>query len=405
MKITEVRVREVSIPRIYRTHAADPKRQQAAEDHGRSRYQILELFSDDGRVGLGEVSDVDARMRPPAADALRDLLAGTVVGSDLGDWRASYGAVAQALPDGLHPELRGLTLFGVEIALLDLVAQRYEAPLYELLGGRCRRQVEVCWVAYMRENLPLDVELAAFEADIEAKLAEGFRAFKLKVGEDRERDLACIARFREIAGTGTYLRVDASGAWTEGEAIARIGEMAALGIDACETPVEAVSRPVANDHPERIDADVDGAAQSLARVRAAVAVPIIEHVADLSDAFSAALVRHRAVDVVNVIPSQGGGLLRGQRLIHSAETAGVAALLGSTVELGPGTAAMVHLALSSPSLTVSSDLVGPGLLTGDVCRQPFRYRDGALHPFDRPGLGVELDEEKMDRWGIQQVGT
>ncbi|UCC72101.1 MAG: hypothetical protein JSV86_17285 [Gemmatimonadota bacterium] len=398
MKITSVRVREVSIPRIYETRAADPKRLQANDDFGRSRYQILELFCDDGSVGLGEISDVDERMKPLSANEVAELLSEALTGSDLSRWRSSYRAVAHALPEGLHPELRGLTLFGVEIALLDLVSKRYGAPLYELLGGLVREKVEVCWVEYLRGDVPLAAELTALEAGVRERLEQGFGAFKFKVGEDHERDLARIARFRQIAGPKTYLRVDASGAWSEEEAIARIAEMAELGIDACETPVEAVSRPVANDHPERINADPDGAAQSLARVRAAVAVPIIEHVADLSDAFSAALIRHRAIDVVNVIPSQGGGLLRAQRLIHSAETAGTAALLGSTVELGPGTAAMAHLALATANVSVSSDLVGPGLLVDDVCRQPFRYRYGNLFPFERPGLGVELDEAKMEAW-------
>ena len=75
-------------------------------------------------------------------------------------------------------------------------------------------------------------------------------------------------------------------------------------------------------------------------------------------------------------------------------------LLGSTVEMGPGTAAFVHLAVASRNVTVPSDLVGPGLLVDDICTTPFRYRNGALEPFEGPGLGVELDEEKMNQWAV-----
>ena len=135
-------------------------------------------------------------------------------------------------------------------------------------------------------------------------------------------------------------------------------------------------------------------------MRAAVPIDIIEHVADLGDAFSAALVRHRAVDVVNVIPSQGGGLMRGLRLIYTAQPAGMAALLGSTVEMGPGTAAFVHLGVAAQNVTVSCDLVAPGLLVDDVCVRPFAYEDGALRPFEGPGLGIELDEGKMGKWEL-----
>ncbi len=400
MKIADIRVREVSVPRLYDTYSADVQKLQSADERGRSRYQIIELFTEDGIVGLGEVSDIYDRMQPLSAADLRNLLQRELAGGDVAQWSILYQRVAAALPDTYHPELRGLTLFGVEIALLDLVGKRFDAPLYELLGGRCRDGVEVCWVGFLRGEIPMVEELAAFEAEIAAKVAQGMRAFKLKVGEDHPRDLARIELFRQIAGPDLYLRVDASGSWQELEAIDKIGQMARAGINACETPVVAISRQVANDNPEQINARADEAALSLARVRAAVPIDIIEHVADLGDAFSAALVRHRAVDVVNVIPSQGGGLMRGLRLIHTAQTAGMAALLGSTVEMGPGTAAFVHLGVAAQNVTVSSDLVAPGLLVDDVCAHPFAYQDGALRPFAGPGLGVELDEDKIAKWAL-----
>ena len=86
--------------------------------------------------------------------------------------------------------------------------------------------------------------------------------------------------------------------------------------------------------------------------------------------------------------------------MHTAQTAGILALLGSTIELGPGTAAFLHLAVASPNISVSSDLVSPGLLVDDVCTQPFRYEEGFLRPGDAPGLGRQLDEAKMEKWVV-----
>ena len=398
MKIVDVHVREVSVPRIYTTYAADPQGLQPDEDLSRSRYQILEFFTDTAHVGLGEVPDIADRMNPLAGADLRDFLLRELKDGDVADRHALHTRVAAELPAGIHPELRGLILFGVEIALLDLAGKHYGAPLYELLGGRRHERVHVCWVAYMRRGLSLREELDALEEEIRTMVSRGLRAFKLKVGEDHSRDLDRIARFREVAGPDVYLKADASGAWEEDEAIAKIRDMAAAGIDACETPVVAVNRAVANDDPQRINRNADAAACSLARVRKQTPVRIIEHVADLDDGFSTALVRRRAVDVFNLIPSQAGGILRSQRLIHVAQAAGIPVLLGSTVEMGPGTAAFVHLAVASENVTVPSDLVGPALLVDDVCKTPFRYRDGTLEPFEMPGLGVELDEEKMKKW-------
>lgn len=400
MKITDVQVREVSVPRIYTTYAADPQNLQPGEDLSRSRYQILELFTDTHHVGIGEVPDIADRMNPLRAGGLRDLLLRVLNDGDVADRNVLIARIADELPAGIHPELRGLTLFGVEIALLDLAGKHYGAPLYEFLGGRRHERVDVCWVAYMRRGVSLQEELDALEDEISTMVSRGLRAFKLKVGGNHPRDLDRIARFRQVAGPDVYLKTDASGAWEEDEAIEKIRDMAAAGIDACETPVVAVNRAVANDNPERINENADEAARSLARVRKQTPVQIIEHVADLNDAFSTALIRHRAVDVFNVIPSQAGGILRSQRLIHIAQAAGVPVLLGSTVEMGPGTAAFVHLAVASQNVTVPSDLVGPALLVDDICKMPFTYRDGALEPFEKPGLGVELDEEKMKKWAL-----
>lgn len=349
---------------------------------------------------MGEVSDVASRMNALSAEQLRELLANVMLGADLAQWRKIYARVASTLPASYHPELRGLVLFAVEIALLDLVGKKYGAPLYELLGGRVHDRVDVSWVAFLRGDVALENELEDLADEVREKIREGFKAFKLKVGDDHRRDLARIGIFREIAGPDVYLKVDASGVWEEAEAIQKLKDVSEAGADACETPIVAASRPVANDNPELINANADDVARALARVRAESPIAIIEHVADLDDGFSAALARHSAVDVINVIPSQGGGILRSQRLIHVAETAGIPALLGSTIEMGPGTAAFLHLAIASKNVTIPSDLVSPKLLVDDICKLPFEFDNGTLCPFEKPGLGVELDESKMEKWAL-----
>ena len=398
--ITDIRVREVAIPRIYDTYCADPKQLQHTIDHGRSRYQIIELLTNKGCVGLGEVSDISGRMKAWPAKALQTFLLEVFRGGEVLLWRNLMDRLGEALPADWHPELRQLTRFGVEIALLDLVGQIYNSPLYELLGGRYRSSAPVSWLAFLRGDMAREDELGALQEEIKEKAARGLKAFKLKVGEDHDRDLERVRLTRTIAGAGAYIKVDASGAWEEEEAIDKVQDMAGAGADACETPIVAVSRPIANDDPERINSNADEVARALARVRLRSSIPIIEHVADLGDVFLTALIRHQAVDIINVVACQGGGIMRAQRLIQTAETAGIPALLGSTIELGPGTAALVHLAVASPNVTIPSDLVSPELLDDDICTTPFRFAEGALRPFDKPGLGIELDEEKMGKWHL-----
>lgn len=136
-------------------------------------------------------------------------------------------------------------------------------------------------------------------------------------------------------------------------------------------------------------------------LRAVAPLPLIEHVADFDDAFTIELVARRAVDAINVVPVQAGGLLRANRLLQVAEAAGIAALLGSTVKLGIGTAAAVHLGASARSVTWASDLVGPGLLQADVVRPRFTYANGSLALPGGHGLGVDLDPDLLAQYAAQ----
>ena len=78
-----------------------------------------------------------------------------------------------------------------------------------------------------------------------------------------------------------------------------------------------------------------------------------------------------------------------------AETGGVDILLGSTVELGPGTLAQLQLAASIRGLTLPSDLVGPGLYADDVLDKPLTYEAGQLVVPDEPGFGSRIDQSGL----------
>lgn len=389
MHVRAVYIHSVAVSRIYNTRVSPAGGHIGGKDI--SRYYLIELETDTGLRGLGEVSDLEAEWGAPPPAELRETLAAVLVGADpllrLPTWQRAEAA----LPAAYHPEFRNLVSAAVDVALLDLMGQHYNAPIHALLGGMCRADLQVSWVAYIRSA-------AELEEEIVKKIRLGFTAFKLKVGAEAGLDDERIRVFRRIAGPDVYLKVDASGAWEEDEAIDRIRMLATLGVDAVETPIRAVSRTVAKDHPEQVNADPDAAAMALARVREAVPTDLIEHVADFDDAFALALLRHRAVDVFNIVPVQAGSLHRAQRLVHIAESGGVSALLGSTVELGIGTAAAIHLGVSCKAVSVASDLVGPGLLQGDVISPRLEYRQGRLNAPTGPGLGVGLDPALVKKY-------
>ena len=381
MQISDIHIHSVSVPRIYNTRVAPAGGHGSGKDN--SHYYLLEFATSSGLRGLGEISDIEDAWQAPPPERLRETLLTPLATADPLLRRPTWQRVNEALPTDYHPEFRHLVSSAVDVALLDLVGKHYNAPAHALMGGKHREAVAVSWIAFIRSAEELADE-------IQQKVNAGFTAFKLKVGADFELDCERVRVLRRIAGPGAYLKADASGAWDEQEAIDRIRQLASLGIDAVETPLRHISRAIAKDHPERINADPDAAAAALARVRDAVPVDIIEHVANFSDAFALALMHHKAADIFNIVPVQAGSLHRAQRLIQLAEAGGMPVLLGSTVELGIGTAAALHLGIASSSVTIASDLVGPGLLAGDVVAPRLAYRQGQLHAPRGVGLGVDL---------------
>ena len=388
MEIQDIRFHRVAVPRVYNTRVAPMGGHK--EGKAGSEFILIELMADGGAVGLGEISDIEPDWGTVDWPDLQDRLTNTLLGKRIADRQELVDAVDQDIPSSLHRELKASIRAAVETSLLDVTARAFGVPVYEMLGGLKRSALPITWVAYIRDGDAIDQE-------IQEKVDAGFNAFKLKVGASHEADLERITTVRKIAGEGAHVRVDASGEWEVDEAIEKLNEMGELKVDAVETPIKAAARSIAKNSPEQVNENVDDVAASLARVKQAITLRLIEHISDFDDDFALALAKHDSVDVFNVIPGQAGGVFRAQKLIHLAELNGIDVLLGSTVELSPGTAIGLHLGLASCGVTEACDLVGPGLLVDDVCEAPLAYEDGMLRAKPASGLGVDLNEMKLEQ--------
>jgi L-alanine-DL-glutamate epimerase-like enolase superfamily enzyme len=387
VEIQDIKFHRVAVPRIYNTKVAPMGGHEGGKSG--SEYLLIELMSG-GAVGLGEISDIESDWGAVGWDDLQNRLRDALVGGDLADRDRLVETVVEHLPLELHRELQTAIRAAIETSLLDVTARSFGVPVYDMLGGRKRSALPISWVAFIGNEDGIDQE-------IQEKVDAGFSTFKLKVGADHASDLERIKTTRRIAGPEAHVRVDASGEWDVDEAIEKLKEMHALEVNAVETPIKAVARSVAKNAPEQVNENAEDVAAELAQVRSAVQVRVIEHISDFDDGFALALAKHQSVDVFNVMPGQAGGVFRAQKLIHLAEMSGIDVLLGSTVELSPGTAISLHLGLSSTGVTEACDLVGPGLLVDDVCEEPLTYVDGKLTARPVAGLGVDLSEEKLEK--------
>lgn len=342
-------------------------------EHIDSPYVLIRMHTDEGYVGLGEATLAprwSGETSPGCVAAVRDILDPALRGADPRDVRACLLRVNRALKH--NP----FTKAAIEMALWDLAGKAAGMPLYRLLGGK------------VRAVLPMKMVVGAFEVPKAVALAEqfldwGVRHLKVKVGLDPTQDLERVRAVRALAGPDVTLGIDANCGWNAATARTMLRSMEALDVSFAE-------QPVGTEDPG-----------ALAQLRGVTTIPIMadESVFTLVDAWD--LTNRRAVDILSIYPGKTGGILPSMAIASVAEAAGIACSMGSNLELGIATAAMLHLGAAVPvidSETYPGDFLGPLYHEADMITEPLSL--GPLHAVvpEGPGLGVQLDEEQLDRW-------
>lgn len=366
MIITDILVYPlVRVKRQYPTVISKQITQTGITPIEESYFIVFEAVAENGLRGVGEVSDIPEEALPDLPSLGEDLRR-ALVGRNAYD----VGTILDGIQSGTQERRTlGTRLYdcAVDMALHDLQGKAAGVPVYRLLGGKRRESVPISAVVYIRE-----ANLVAEE--VRERLGQGFRDFKLKVGLGIDHDEASLAALRETAGPSAKIKIDPNGAWTVDEAIRNLRRLEKYDVAGVETPIPAQ--------------DMEGKVA----LKRETSIPILEHVSD--PPFALECVRAKAVDVFNISLCGTGGIHRALKVAAVAEAAAVPCLLGSTLELWPGTAAQAHFGAVAP-LAFPSDLVGPLMYQSDVVRNPWGYRDGAVVVPDAPGLGVELDYERL----------
>ena len=122
------------------------------------------------------------------------------------------------------------------------------------------------------------------------------------------------------------------------------------------------------------------------------------------------IIQKKAADIISLYTTKPGGLLKAKKVAAIAEAAGLQLNVNGSVEMGVGNAANLHLAASTGPATLACVIPvttpkgkGKGRIAGiyyqdDIVTEPFVYDDGDLLVPSKPGLGVELDEDKIKRY-------
>lgn len=372
MKITQIEAIPVRIPL-----KPGLTTRTAHGDHITSDYVIVKVHTDAGLVGLGEAT-VSAlwsgETSSSCVSSIQGLLGPALVGLD-----PTRIHSARAVMDRLL-KLNPFTKSAIEMALWDLSGKVAGVPVYHLLGGK------------VHDEIPIKMMIGAFDIPRALELAGrflewGVTCLKVKVGLDPDGDVARVRAVREFAGPDIPITIDANCGWNVATARQTLERLRPFNLRVAEQPIPP------------------GDPAALAYVREHAGIPIMadESVFTLTDAWTVAAAR--AADVISVYPGKNGGILNSIEIANVAKSAGLVCHVGSNLELGIASAAMLHLAAATPTIdsrTYPSDILGPNYHDSDLLVEPLRLGPvSALVP-DKPGLGVELDEQALGRYRVDR---
>ncbi len=333
---------------------------------------LLKVIGENGMVGYGETS---ARYKAENFRMFEQIFKGS------SPWESTR-LISRIKHWGYYPWQKPEPLMaGFEIACLDLAAKSIGEPLHRILGGQIHKQVPVAsYVFYRHANsrgegkIHTIDEIVAFAKEQVAR--HGFSAIKLKGGYFQpEVDRDALYALRETFGRDMKLRFDPQGCWTPVTAV-RIGRQ----LDAID--LEYYEDPCWN-------------AAGMAKVKASVTTPLATNMCVTQFEEFHPAVNLGAIDVVLSDLWYWGGVHATMALDRMAHATGIDLGMHSSAELGVGWAAMIHVASAMPHLKLAVDCMNLHLADDIIVGGKIMPKNGVVQPPDGPGLGIEIDEEKL----------
>jgi len=367
VKIVDIRATTVTMP------LEAPLRHSNGAHWGRFVRTVVEVEADNGLIGLGEMGG-GGQSAEAAVTGLKPYL----VGHDPARTEALRWMLAN--PTASLYNNRTQLLAAIEFACLDLQGRELGVPVHELLGGKVRDKVPFASYLFFRHpNDDGTGEIRTAEQLVkharELVDQHGFSVHKLKGGvfpPDYERE--CFRALAE-AFPGHRVRFDPNGAFGVEEAI-----RFARGIEDLD-----------NDYLE----DPTWGLNGMRRVRENTRIPLATNTVVVNFEQLAANVRDPAVDVILLDTTFWGGIRPCIKAAGVCETFQLGVAVHSSGELGIQLATMLHLGAVVPNLSFAADAHYHHLRDDIIAGGKLPYVDGAIAVPDAPGLGVELDRDKL----------
>jgi D-galactarolactone cycloisomerase len=381
MKIIDVKVHVLQSP------LAEPFAFSQGWVHRRSA-TLVEVITDAGLTGWGEA--FAQGLEPPqiAASAIEHALRPLVLGADPLDIEVLWHRMYHQTRDYGRKGSVVAAISAIDMALWDLAGHHYQQPVHRLLGGAFRTRVQPYATGFYRIRGQGERDRLVDEAH--GHLASGFQLMKVKLGYGVADDIEVIqAIAAAMQGRGVTLMVDTNHGYGRTEAL-RLGRV----LD--ELDLRWYEEPVT---PE----DLDGYCELRAKLRTPIAGGENEHTLY---GFRDLLGRH-AVDIVQPDLGSCGGITAARHITALAQAHGIEVnphVWGSAVAQAASLQVIASLPVTHHAVFARDPVLeydrSSHPFRRDLVTQPIEMTDGFVHIPDRPGLGIEVRRDTLDRFRV-----
>ena len=368
MKIVKIEILPVTIPfvRVLKT---------AIGDWDTAEFVIVRLHTDAGIIGIGEVPPwiaVSRISQGAIINIIHQHIAPALIGLDPFQIEKAWHLM------DLYAPGNGMAATPIDMAMHDIMGKALKTPVYNLLGGIYRERVPIAGIVGFNT-------LSEMVRESKEWVDLGATSVRIKTGLGLKQDLENTEAVRAAIGDKVTLRVDCNQAYTPKEAIRVLNRIADYDVELAEQPVAWY--------------DLKG----MGMVAQSVPMPIMAH-ESLLDRFDAQhLIEYGAIGVIGLKLDRPGGF-RSVKMVNAlAEFNNIPCFMCSSIELGVSTAAAAHLAVSQKNISLACEFSGPQTIADDIVKNPIPIVDGYARPWDEPGLGVELDMDKLEKYAGKPV--
>jgi glucarate dehydratase len=329
---------------------------------------VIKLTTDDGLVGWGEAcSGADVYSIEAAIKAMFPFV------KDRSPWES-----AELREDAF---LRGLWAMrvstgnfawaAIDMALWDLCGKSAGLPVYKLLGGAIRSDVD--YFFYLGHGTVADIAEQCAEG-----MALGYETYYLKTGIDLDHELEMVATIRKSIGPKNRIRLDSNGAWSLQDAPRYLEKFEKYDIDFIEQPVR--------EHPMSLMIDL----------RTKTSFPLAANEGLWSEDDANRLIMNRVADVYTFSPYWVGTLEKFRQVANVANVMGSKVCRHTHGEMGIAATAFHHASLTIPNLVMGNQQTAAHI-EGDILKKQIPIATSPKWGLpEGVGLGFEIDQSALE---------